>query len=406
MAAGVSAEGACEPDAGGAKTGFRVSAKISCEPDAGAAGTDTGTDAEVGAEVSCEPDAGGAKTGFRVSAKISCEPDAGRGGAGTGAGSKAGAEVSCELDAGRVGAVAAVPTGVSTGAKAEARGSGRRFMMPVYYNEIEPFAAAWLRNLISAGHLPKGDVDERSIVDVRKDDLRGYRQCHFFAGIGGWPYALKLAGWPEDRPAWTGSCPCQPLSSAGQRKGHADERHLWPAFYDLISECEPAAVFGEQVASKDGREWFAAVRADLEQLGYACGGANLPAAGVGAPHIRQRLWWVADSPGNGGGAGTGRNNGAETDDGGGMGDTQSAGLERRELGCNDSGQNDSCEPWSRSEFIPCSDGKARPTEPGILPLVNGFPGRVGRVRAYGNAIVPQVAAVFIQAAMNCLTGDL
>lgn len=156
--------------------------------------------------------------------------------------------------------------------------------MAAYYNEIDPFAAQWLRNLIAAGHIAPGDVDERSIVDVRPDDLRCYTQCHFFAGIAGWSYALRLVGWEDERPVWTGSCPCQPLSSAGQRKGHADERHLWPAFYRLIAECRPAVIFGEQVASKDGREWFAGIRADLEATIYAVGAANLPAAGVRAPH--------------------------------------------------------------------------------------------------------------------------
>jgi hypothetical protein len=140
-----------------------------------------------------------------------------------------------------------------------------------YYNEIDPYAAQWLRNLIAEGLIAKGDVDERSIKDVRGSDLAGYTQCHFFAGIGGWSYALRLAGWPDSEPVWTGSCPCQPLSSAGQRKGHADERHLWPAFHALIAERRPATVFGEQVASKDGREWLAGVRADLEALGYASG---------------------------------------------------------------------------------------------------------------------------------------
>jgi DNA (cytosine-5)-methyltransferase 1 len=165
-----------------------------------------------------------------------------------------------------------------------------------YYNEIDGYAAQWLRNLIAAGLIVPGDVDERSIVDVSGDDLAGYRQCHFFAGIGGWSYALHLAGW-GGREVWTGSCPCQPLSSAGQRKGHADERHLWPAFYRLIAECNPATIFGEQVASKDGREWLAGIRADLEDAGYAVGAADLCAAGVGAPHIRQRLFWVADTNG-------------------------------------------------------------------------------------------------------------
>ena len=166
--------------------------------------------------------------------------------------------------------------------------------MAAYYNEFDPFAAQWLRNLIAAALIAPGDVDERSIADVMPDDLRGYTQCHFFAGIGGWSYALRLALWPDDRPVWTGSCPCQPFSAAGKRKGFDDERHLWPEFRRLIAECGPSTVFGEQVASRDGRNWLAGVRVDLEALGYAVGAADLCAAGIGAPHIRQRLWWVAD----------------------------------------------------------------------------------------------------------------
>ena len=84
-----------------------------------------------------------------------------------------------------------------------------------YYNEFDPYAAQWLRNLIDAGHIPKGEVDSRSIKDVKASDLTGFVQCHFFAGLGGWSHALRLAGWPEDRPVWTGSCPCQPFSAAG-----------------------------------------------------------------------------------------------------------------------------------------------------------------------------------------------
>lgn len=161
-----------------------------------------------------------------------------------------------------------------------------------YYNEFDPYAAQWLRNLIAEGLIADGHVDERSIVEVSADDLAGYRQCHFFAGIGGWSLALRLAGWPDDRPVWTGSCPCQPFSSAGKQRGTDDERHLWPEFRRLIEKCRPPVVFGEQVASKAGRDWFAAVRADLEGMAYAVGGADLCAAGCGAPHIRQRLWFV------------------------------------------------------------------------------------------------------------------
>lgn len=167
--------------------------------------------------------------------------------------------------------------------------------MTAYYNEIDPYAAQWLRNLISAGHIAPGDVDERSIVDVSPDDLRGYTQHHFFAGIGVWSFALRNAGWPDDRPVWTGSCPCQPFSAAGKKSGFDDERHLWPYWHHLIRICRPAQVFGEQVASKDGLGWFDLVQADLEGEDYAVWPVDLCAAGVGAPHIRQRLWFIAES---------------------------------------------------------------------------------------------------------------
>ena len=162
-----------------------------------------------------------------------------------------------------------------------------------YYNEIDPNAAQWLRDLICEGLIPKGDVDERSIVDVRPADLRGYVQCHFFAGIGGWPYALRLAGWPENRPVWTGSCPCQPFSQAGKQRGKADERHLWPVWFGLIKECGPATCFGEQVEAAIGHGWLDGVFADMEGEGYACGAAVIGAHSAGAPHKRQRLYFVA-----------------------------------------------------------------------------------------------------------------
>ena len=165
--------------------------------------------------------------------------------------------------------------------------------MVAYYNELEPYAAEWLRNLIKAGHIPHGEVDTRSIVDVAPDDLRGFTQCHFFAGIGGWSHALRLAGWPDDRPVWTGSCPCQPFSVAGKGAGTDDPRHLWPHFHRLISAVRPPVVMGEQVAGAAGYGWLDGVRADLEREGYAGRGADLPALAVNAPHIRQRLYWVA-----------------------------------------------------------------------------------------------------------------
>jgi DNA (cytosine-5)-methyltransferase 1 len=164
----------------------------------------------------------------------------------------------------------------------------------VYYNEIDVYCAQWLKNLMLDGLIPAGDVDTRSIADVKADDLRDYTQCHFFAGLGGWAHALNLAGWGE-RPVWTGSCPCQPFSVAGKQKGIEDERHLWPVWYGLIKQCRPSVIFGEQVAS--AAVWLDRVYSDLEAEGYAVGSAVLPACAVNAPHKRDRLWFVADARG-------------------------------------------------------------------------------------------------------------
>jgi DNA (cytosine-5)-methyltransferase 1 len=367
-------------------------------------------------------------------------------------------------------------------------------MKGAYYNELDRYAAQWLRNLIAAGHIAAGDVDERSIVDVRPDDLRGYTQCHWFAGIGGWSYALRLAGWCDERPVWTGSCPCQPFSAAGKRQGFADKRHLWPEWYRLIRECHPETIFGEQVASKAVLPWFDLVSTDLEREDYAVEAADICAAGVGAPHIRQRLWYVAydtksgrkpwrrsgeasdagelahanggnasaewlqrggehrqftqdsrlgkspveyteseqvgvpgcpweprttiDGMGNApgerlpsepqgwvrGGLSDGFRQSGEV---GKLADTNSPSGER--LGRisipmeseQETRRSSNANPWAACEFIECADGKARPVEPGTFPLAHGIPNRLGRLRAYGNAIIPQVAAQFIGAFMDC-----
>ncbi len=355
-------------------------------------------------------------------------------------------------------------------------------MKLAYYNEFDKYAAEWLRNLIAAGHIAPGDVDDRSIEDVRPSDIDGYAQCHFFAGVGVWSYALRLAGWPDDRPVWTGSCPCQPFSAAGEGAGFDDERHLWPAFHHLIRERRPTEILGEQVASKDADPWIDLVCTDMEAMGYSFGAVPFPSAGIGAPHIRDRLYWAArvgnrrrvgasgaaKSMADPGGArlpnskledvsGTGwrqegraaeqrgsafaigvanpadqrqhgRGAGEASDgryasrvqserlcDAGGLDNAERLGFDQGRNGHN--GKHDGKLPstavhggertgplngmWAGADWLLCRDGKWRPVEPGTFPLANGAPARVGRLRAYGNAINAEAARVFIEAVMEC-----
>ncbi|PHM37140.1 DNA cytosine methyltransferase [Xenorhabdus innexi] len=259
--------------------------------------------------------------------------------------------------------------------------------MSAYYNEIDPYAAQWLRNLITAGHIAPGDVDERSIEDVRPDDLRGYKQCHFFAGIGVWSCALRRAEWPDERPVWTGSCPCQPFSAAGKGSGFTDERHLWPHFHYLIEQCRPDVIFGEQVASRDGLHWLDLVQTDLEGTGYSSAAVDLCAAGIGAPHIRQRLYWV------------GHANNAVLQ--GLRGHGRIVYQERRQ----DSKRHPlssavATHIWHEWKPDKGADGKIRVIPPCYGEVAAGAAKRVGRLRAYGNALVAPVAETFIRAYMQ------
>lgn len=310
-----------------------------------------------------------------------------------------------------------------------------------YYNEWDKGAAAWLRELIKQGHIPFGVVDERSITEVKPEDLDGFTQCHFFAGIGGWPLALRLAGVSEDTPCWTGSPPCQPFSAAGKQLGQFDPRHLAPVFLDLISECRPPVIFGEQVAAAIAKSWMCDLQTHLEGEDYAVGFVVLPACSVGAPHKRERLFFGAhelaytdserlqgergdsDSQGregqnirqagllNGAGAETdelayssqcGRRKERENTRGVAIRDSEEGWASGRSASCCNNTANPHHGFWSDADWLGCRDGKFRPVEPSTFPLANGIPARVGRLRGYGNAIVPQVAAEFIKAFMGAV----
>ena len=339
-----------------------------------------------------------------------------------------------------------------------------------YYNEFDKNAATWLRELIKAGLIVPGDVDERSIIDVKAGDIKGYKQHHFFAGIGGWSYALRLAKWPDGASVWTASLPCQPFSSAGKSLGKSDERHLLTHFLELVKQCRPGTIFGEQVERAIAHGWLDDLQTTMEAEGYSVGCCVLGAHSIGAAHIRQRLYWVANSVGQqreqqpdepparifgtaiqSEECVSGFSNLRALPDGR-LGFSNSAGLQQRieatetaryrnsvestgrAVWMGNTPGNEQLRNWKRKtgdgspqstgrsgiSWIYCRDNKRRPIEPGILPLVDGVseklvrssdPGapinsnatqeaRAMRLKGYGNAIVPTLAAEFIGAFME------
>lgn len=237
-----------------------------------------------------------------------------------------------------------------------------------YYNENDPDAAAWLRQLIRDRLIAPGVVDERDVKEIQAYDLRGYQQVHLFAGVGGWSHALRLAGWPDDRPVWTGSCPCQPFSTSGRRKGADDERDLWPEMFRLIRKCRPGVVFGEQVPNE---QWMDAAAGDLEAAGYEVRAEVRRADFAGAKHARRRFYWSA----------------ADT-----VGERQPEPWEHRK----DAG-NHAASSFGEADWL--VDAVRRQALPFLCGRHDGLPERVGRIaiKGFGNAVVPQVAASFVEA---------
>lgn len=292
-----------------------------------------------------------------------------------------------------------------------------------YYNEFNPKASAWLRQLIKNGNITPGEVDERSITEVKPGDLNGFDRCHFFAGIGTWDYCLNQSGW-GDRPVWTASLPCQPFSAAGKGLGKSDERHLLPHFLEFVRQCKPDTIIGEQVESAITHGWLDDLQTTMEAEGYAVGHCVLGAHSIGAAHIRQRLYWVADSK-TAARERTKQGNHSKSYSGeliNGMGVSDSAGSQQRIETAERARHWHSIESAGGYDiqWIYCRDNKYRPVKSGIKPLVDGIArgmvyssdpsepinanetqeARVMRLQGYGNAIQAQTATEFIKAYMG------
>jgi DNA (cytosine-5)-methyltransferase 1 len=290
-----------------------------------------------------------------------------------------------------------------------------------YYNEIDPHAAQVLRNLIAAGLLPDGYVDDRSIVDVRPADLAGFVQCHFFAGIGGWPATLRRIGWRDDRAVWTASLPCQPFSSAGKKRGFDDPRHMWPTFEHLVGECRPAVIFGEQ--SSNANAWLGVVRSRLDSMAYSVGAIPLEAASAGAEHRRNRYYFVADDDDIARRLeqqfdGRAPERAWDESDWSPLGHAAGHNERRTGLGgCAGEIPHRGPDAGDGLVWVVDNKGKARRAPPGIRSLADGVSGKVDRrdaegqtsyysrvkaLKGFGNAIDLRPASAFVAACMEVL----
>lgn len=226
--------------------------------------------------------------------------------------------------------------------------------MPVFYNDNDAYSCGQIRKNVRNGYLPGGVIDERPIEEVRAEDIREFRQAHFFAGIGGFPLGFRWAGVPEDFSIWTGGDPCQ-----GNSKSRGSRAYGGPDtashFIRLIDECRPRFVLRENPSSTLRHApwpWFR-FRSELERIGYAVLPFRIRSCCVGADHRRERLFLLAEFP-----------------------NAMRTGLERKDSAIVQHG--DAPRPVGG------------PSSPRICGAVDGIPNRVDRIRALGNSVDPRV----------------
>ena len=192
-----------------------------------------------------------------------------------------------------------------------------------------------------------------------------------------------------------GGFPCQPFSHAGKRKGKDDDRHLWPEMLRVISEVRPRWIIGENVPGIISME-LDNLLSDLEGEGYSCETLIIPACAVDARHRRDRVWIVAHHEG--------------------LGalrlPIRSWGSQQAEI--NIAGQSEDvaypetiyAQRFKNRQRQRESGGDCRwPVEPDICRVAYGIPRRVERLKALGNAVVPQIPEILGRMIMEVEHGD-
>lgn len=283
----------------------------------------------------------------------------------------------------------------------------------VQFVEIDPFCQKVLRK-----NFPGVPIH---------DDIKTYEYPTNNTAIDGLSYPFLL----------TGGFPCQPFSCAGKRRGKEDDRYLWPEMLRVVSEAKPTWIIGENVAGFINMGLDDCI-SDMETQGYEVQAFVIPACAVNAPHRRDRVWIVgyggksdeqrlqeqterymdnkskqpdrhAPDPNRLNGDDAGHDAGEISQQqeaevcGGDAADTGKQGLEKREmLGCDFREEREATirGPWKEGWF------EAATRLCRISPGVPGGMDRVNRLKALGNAVVPQVVYQIIRAIVHINHLDL
>lgn len=290
---------------------------------------------------------------------------------------------------------------------------------------------------------------------MKGSNINSFRPTHgsLFSGIGGFDLAAEWIGWENvfhcewnefgqkilkyywpnaisygditktDFSIWrgridilTGGFPCQPYSLAGKRKGKEDERHLWPEMLRAIREIQPGYIVGENVyglINWNGGLVFNEVQADLEAEGYEVQPIILPACAKNAPHRRDRVWFVAYNDSfrqqrhkelTEGFKHTGRRKAlSEFDTYASLrnaSDTDSIGLQRSKQANEKKGEKPNDEQFNGCSRKRADTWEQWPTQSPVCRRDDGVSYRMDRLKALGNAIVPQVAYEIFKAIQN------